>query len=259
MVTMQPPPAYSGDQAPPPPAYSGPAERRKNPGVYWGYWGVLFGTLLTWIFAVAAAADDAWLGGDGSNWDAAGLGEDCEDADFCGLYHAATAFQYMATIVVSIALVVVVVAAFMPAPTTGKLGIAVGIMLGVFTLFELIAFSTFAAFIEKYEDYWLYADFSPGPTLGVAVVAFLLGLAGTIVTFVLLRKATTEQDGPFRACMPNANAGGATAAAPPPAAGVAFPQPGAAPAGAKASQYPSVGSSAPAATVSSQYPAVGTV
>lgn len=29
--------------------------------VYWSFWGVLFSTLLTWVFAVAAAADDAWI------------------------------------------------------------------------------------------------------------------------------------------------------------------------------------------------------
>lgn len=86
-------------------------------------------------------------------------------------------------------------------------------------------------------------DLSPGPTLAVAVVAFILGLAGTIVTCALRGKATTEQDGPFRACM--SKAGGATAGAPPAAAGVAtaaaVPQPGTAPAGTK-HQYPTVGS-----------------
>lgn len=46
-------------------------------------------------------------------------------------------------------MVVVVVAALMPAPITGKLGLAAGIMLGVYTLFQLIAFSTYAAFIKE--------------------------------------------------------------------------------------------------------------
>ncbi|CAM9744844.1 unnamed protein product [Ectocarpus sp. 12 AP-2014] len=156
MVTMQPPPAYSGgqqappaysgNQAPPPPAYSGEGGKRQNPGAYWGYWIVLFVTaIFTWIFAVAAAADDAWI----EDFSKAGLGDSCDGYDFCGLYKAATAFQYLATIVISVVLVVVVVAAFMPAPVTGKLGLAVGIMLFVFAVFELIAFSTYAAYIQE--------------------------------------------------------------------------------------------------------------
>ncbi|CAM9933793.1 unnamed protein product [Ectocarpus sp. 4 AP-2014] len=140
----------------------------------------------------------------------------------------------------------------MPAPVTGKLGLAVAVMLFVFALFELIAFCTYAAYIEEVEDYYvsyysgIYSvDFSPGPTLAVAVVAFIFGLVGAIVTCVLRNKATTEQDGPFRACMPNGKAGGAPSSAPPAAGGVAtasaVSQPGAAPAGTKASQYPAVG------------------
>lgn len=39
--------------------------------------------------------------------------------------------------------------------------------------------------------------------------------AGAIVSLVLLRRATTDLDGPFRACM--ANAGAANAGGPPPA------------------------------------------
>ncbi|CAB1098024.1 unnamed protein product [Ectocarpus sp. CCAP 1310/34] len=113
---------------------------------YWGYWIVLFvTTIFTWIFAVAAAADDAWI----ADAYEAGLGESCDGYDFCGLYKAATAFQYLATIVVSVVLVMVVVAAFTPAPVTGKLGLAVGIMLFVFAVFELLAFCTYAAYIEE--------------------------------------------------------------------------------------------------------------
>ncbi|CAN0369679.1 unnamed protein product [Ectocarpus sp. 12 AP-2014] len=142
----------------------------------------------------------------------------------------------------------------MPAPVTGKLGLAVWIMLFVFAVFELIAFCTYAAYIQELEDASYYVsyysgvysvDYSPGPTLAVAVVAFIFGLVGAIVTCVLRNKATTEQDGPFRACMSNGKAGGAPSSAPPAAAGVAtasaVPQPGAAPAGTKASQYPAVG------------------
>ncbi|CAM9906449.1 unnamed protein product, partial [Ectocarpus sp. 6 AP-2014] len=210
---------------------------------YWGYWIILFvTTILTWIFAVAAAADDAWI-----EDSEVGLGDSCDGDDSCGLYKAATAFQYLATIVISVVVVVVVVAAFMPAPVTGKLGLAVGIMLFVFALFELIAFCTFAAFVEELEDsYSVYSvDFSPGAAFAVAVVAFIFGLVGAIVTCVLRNKATAEQDGPFRACMPNARASGAPSAAPPAAAGVAtasaVPQPGAATAGTIVSQYPAVG------------------
>ncbi|CAN0265282.1 unnamed protein product [Scytosiphon promiscuus] len=121
----------------------------------------------------------------------------------------------MATILVSIVLVVVVVAAFMRSPVTGKLGLAAGMMLTVFAVFQLIAFACMAAMASKFED-WSGAGVTPGPTLGVAVVAWLLGTAGAIITLVFLRRATTDQDGPFTKCMPQ-TAGGANAGAPPPA------------------------------------------
>jgi len=57
----------------------------------------------------------------------------------------------MATIIVSFILVAVVVAAFMAAPTTGKLGLAAGIALVVFSVFQLIAFALMAAFAEERE------------------------------------------------------------------------------------------------------------
>lgn len=62
---------------------------------------------------------------------------------------AGTAFQFLATISVSIALVVVIVAAFMAAPLTGTLGFAVGIIMVVFTVFELLAFSLLAAMADE--------------------------------------------------------------------------------------------------------------
>lgn len=31
---------------------------------YWSYWGSLFATPLIWVFAVTAAASDAWVEGD---------------------------------------------------------------------------------------------------------------------------------------------------------------------------------------------------
>lgn len=65
---------------------------------------------------------------------------------------AAKAFQYLATILMSFIIVVILVAAFMPAPITGKIGLAVGISLIVFSVFELIAFALMAAFAAKGEN-----------------------------------------------------------------------------------------------------------
>lgn len=48
--------------------------------MYWSYWGVLFATLLTWVFAVAAAADDAWL----ASKTGSGTGVSFEDACIAG-------------------------------------------------------------------------------------------------------------------------------------------------------------------------------
>ena len=62
---------------------------------------------------------------------------------------AATAFQFIATIIVSFALVVVVLAALASPPTTGLLGLALGIMLAVFSLFQMIAFSLMAALVAE--------------------------------------------------------------------------------------------------------------
>lgn len=44
-------------------------------------------------------------------------------------------------------------------------------------------------------------DFKAGPTLGVAVMAWLFGLAGTITILFLRSSVTSEQEGPFRTCM----------------------------------------------------------
>lgn len=67
------------------------------------------------------------------------------------IVNAAKAFQYLATILISAILVLVVVAAFMPAPVTGKLGLATGISLVVFSVFQLIAFSCMVAFVAECE------------------------------------------------------------------------------------------------------------
>ena len=65
---------------------------------------------------------------------------------------AAKAFQYMATILVSIVLVLVVAAALQAAPTTGKLGLAAGVTLVVFSVFQLVAFSLMADVAQKCEE-----------------------------------------------------------------------------------------------------------
>lgn len=57
--------------------------------------------------------------------------------------------QYTAAILVSIVLVLVVVAALLAAPMTGKLGLAAGITLAVFSVCELIAFSLMATLVKK--------------------------------------------------------------------------------------------------------------
>eukprot|EP00752_Nemacystus_decipiens_P010840 g9638.t1 len=219
MATMPPPPAYSGDKAPPP-SYHAQQGEAKNQTVYWVFWGVLFGTVITWIFTVAAAADDAWFKYAGVTFGS--FEEDClsdyGDEEFCSYYTGAKAFQVLAALMVSFTLIAVVVAAFMPAPVTGKLGLASGIMLTLHAVFQLIAFSLMAAFLDKYLS---SADL--GPTFGVAVVAWLLGTTGAVVSLALLRRATAEQDGPFRACM--SKAGGANAGGPPPASAPAG-QPG---------------------------------
>lgn len=40
-----------------------------------------------------------------------------------------------------------------------------------------------------------------GPTLGVAVMAWLFGVAGTITILLLRSRATSEDEGPFRKCV----------------------------------------------------------
>lgn len=64
----------------------------------------------------------------------------------------------MATIIVSVILVLVIVAAFMTAPVTGKLGLAAGIALIVFSVFQLIAFALVAAHVDKSETDILYYE-----------------------------------------------------------------------------------------------------
>lgn len=60
-------------------------------------------------------------------------------------------------------------------------------------------------------------EIKPGPTFGVAVVAFIFGLLGAVVTLALFTKAA-YQDGPLRKFKVGANAGTANAAPAAPAA-----------------------------------------
>lgn len=64
---------------------------------------------------------------------------------------AGKAFQILATLLVSLIMVLVFVAAFMKAPLTGKMGLAAGIGLAVTAVFQLIAFSLMASIAENRE------------------------------------------------------------------------------------------------------------
>lgn len=61
---------------------------------------------------------------------------------------------------------------------------------------------------DYYNYYGYYSDLYEvkvvaGPSLGLAVTAWIFGLAGTIIILTLRIKATTNQDGPCRKfCMP---------------------------------------------------------
>lgn len=62
---------------------------------------------------------------------------------------AAKAFQYLAAILISLILVLVLVAAFMSAPRTEKFGLVTGVSLAVYAVFQLIAFALMLAFANK--------------------------------------------------------------------------------------------------------------
>ena len=64
----------------------------------------------------------------------------------------------MATIIVSVALVLAVIAAFTPPPTTGVLGLVLGVMLAVFSLFQMIAFSLMAGLVDECELYLCFVS-----------------------------------------------------------------------------------------------------
>ncbi|CAM9906248.1 unnamed protein product [Ectocarpus sp. 6 AP-2014] len=185
----------------PPP--STPASRARNDQpkqrkVFLVYWAVCFATAITWLFAVAAASDDAWLQFEG--YPLLKLGERCEfSASFCDYYKTGTAFQFFAAIVISATVVVMIVAAFKPAPATGRLGAAAGTMLLVFSVLQLAAFSIMAASAGRLNrDNDNYFQIKAGPTIGVAVIAWVFGLAGGSAILLLRPHATPGQDGPLR-------------------------------------------------------------
>lgn len=64
---------------------------------------------------------------------------------------AGKACQQTAMVLVSIALLLVVVAACVRDPTTGKLGVAVSMTLVMFAIFQVAAFSCMASFTRKGE------------------------------------------------------------------------------------------------------------
>lgn len=64
---------------------------------------------------------------------------------------AGTAFQFMATILISITLAVVAVSAFTPASTAKKLGRAAGMSLLLFSFLQMIAFAVMDTFARERE------------------------------------------------------------------------------------------------------------
>lgn len=211
-------------KAPPPPYFDEPPasespESDEAPTwtkVYKAYWGVLSETLLTWTMAVAAARNTKWFSARvyysslsfSSKRYYFGLGRcsaygdvDSEDVDdACILTQGARACQILATLVISAVLIVVLRAAISPAPRTGTLGLHAGLMLAVFSVLELGALYLAASYASKVGS--AYDDdssdsFSLGATFFVAAIACLLGMAGSIASLVLRKRATADQDGPL--------------------------------------------------------------
>lgn len=75
----------------------------------------------------------------------------------------ASASQFLATVLVSVALVVVFVASFASPPETSRLGLSVGILLVLFSLCQMMAFSLMAAAITERESISsFFASMLPG-------------------------------------------------------------------------------------------------
>ncbi|CAN0052028.1 unnamed protein product [Scytosiphon promiscuus] len=192
---MEVPPSPSSSSGAPQP----PTQDRK---AYWKFWTVLFGTVVTWVFTVIAAVDNAAVSSAVVSvfCDSTTIDDD-EVNEICDLSDATTAFQYTAAILISFVLVLVVVAAFTRAPDTGKLALAVGVMLAMFSVFQLVAFAVVASFSAKVDEFasGVYS-YHAARTLAFAMVASLLGAFGATVTLILRRRATIDQDGPLRVC-----------------------------------------------------------
>ena len=58
----------------------------------------------------------------------------------------------MATAIVSFALLLVIIAAFASPPATARIGLALGVVLGAFSLFQMLAFSFMAAAVAECES-----------------------------------------------------------------------------------------------------------
>lgn len=63
------------------------------------------------------------------------------DERYMNSVDAAKAMQYVAISLVSVVLVLVVAAACTASPASGRLGLAAGITLGLFSVFQIVAFS----------------------------------------------------------------------------------------------------------------------
>eukprot|EP00903_Cladosiphon_okamuranus_P015922 g14707.t1 len=169
---------------------------------YWVYWGSLFATPIIWVFAMVGAASDAW---DGVNSYNLADASDCHSSwgKTCDMLTTAQAFQYMAIILVTVVLVLVVVAACMAAPISQKLGLAAGIMLAVVSVCEMITFAMMAQAISDFNE---YHDIEHGAAFGLAITAWILSMAAAIAVLVLRRGVACGQDGPFRHCCSKSNA-----------------------------------------------------
>eukprot|EP00752_Nemacystus_decipiens_P018611 g16686.t1 len=143
-------------QAPPPAYPVGQTPAGSNPRTYFTFWSVLFGTLiLAWVFSVAASVADVVAASSTTGvpfGDSAYCGSTDREifgSTVCDLYDAAEGFQFFSTILASVLLVLVFAAASMTAPGTGKLALAAGIGLALFSVVQLIAFSLMLAFVEE--------------------------------------------------------------------------------------------------------------
>eukprot|EP00903_Cladosiphon_okamuranus_P012401 g11623.t1 len=199
-----------------PPGSDGSSEEESHSKYYKMYWGILSESLLTWMIAVAVARETKWfqakvysslLFWSSKKYDI-GLGKcsaygdvDSDDVDdACGLSKAARGFQILATLVLSAVPVLVLYASISSPPDTGKYGLYAGISLAVFSVLELITVGLAASYAGKVGA--AYDDdsrdyFSLGVSFYLAVVALVLGTAGSIASLVLRKSATKDEDGPL--------------------------------------------------------------